>query len=327
MPLQENLIEVTVWYRGVVEGRLARQITNSLADAAQSEGKFVQAFDNYTDLPDRVYVPCRSYARICTEPIAEPYVYVNSNPLLVICTDAALVKGCHVLKGLEPGGSLIVNTNREPEFILNFLKDLPERNRLRKVATLDAGSAHQPRTPQGGIEGATEKAAAMRTAAMLAGAVAKVTDIVRLESLVERVGDKESVHAGYEVVKEALNPEFDPAARGEEEAEFGYREKVDLIVPAPLPNGVNEGHISGNYRILRPIVDQETCTACRICWISCPDACITMVDDPASEEKIRINLEYCKGCGICWEVCPLSCIQAQEEVDFPDGVVRVTYTI
>jgi 2-oxoacid:acceptor oxidoreductase delta subunit (pyruvate/2-ketoisovalerate family) len=323
LPIQENLQEITVWYRGVVEGRLARQIANSLADAAQSEGKYVQAFDNYVDLPDRVYVPCRSYARICPEPIAEPYLYENHNPSIVICTDAALVEGCNVLKGLEPGGSLIVNTNRDPDLILNLLQDLPSRARLQKVATLDAGSAHQPYTPQSGIEGATEKAATMRTASLLLGAVAKVTEVVRLESLLECIADKEAVHAGYEGVKEKLNPEFDPDAPAEEVAEFGYRGKVDLIVPAPPPSGVQQGHITGNYRIFRPVVDHDICTACRICWVSCPDSCITVVDD--ADEKVRINLTYCKGCGICWEVCPLNCIEPREETDFTGGVVRITY--
>jgi oxalate oxidoreductase subunit delta len=323
LPVQENLVEITVWYRGVVEGRLAKQIVNALADVAQGEGKYIQAFDNYVDLPDRVCVPCRSYARISSEPIAEPYIYENHNPSIVVCTDAALVKGCNVLKGLEPGGFLIVNTSRDPDFILGLLGDLPNRARLRKVAALDAGSAHQPYTPQGGIEGSTEKAAAMRTAALLLGAVARVTQVVHLESLLERLADKEAVRAGYEAVKERSNPEFASEALGDELAEFGYRGRVDLIIPAPPPNGEQKGHITGNYRIFRPIVDQDTCTACRICWISCPDACITVVDGAA--DKVKFNLTYCKGCGICWEICPLKCIAPKEEIDFTGDMVRIGY--
>ncbi|MDP2873051.1 MAG: 2-oxoacid:acceptor oxidoreductase family protein [Bacillota bacterium] len=338
--MQPNLIEVTVWYRGVVEGRLARQVTNSLADAAQAEGLHVQAFDNYTDLPDRVYVPCRSYARICPEPIAEPYTYVNSNPSLVVCTDAALVKGCNVLKGIEPGSTLLVNTFRHPQVILDLIKDLPQNTRLMKVATIDAGIAHQPNTPQGGIEGSTEKASTMRTAAVLLGAISKATGIVSLDTLTNKApAAAEAISYGYEDVHELLNPNYDPEDTASEAAEFGRRLKVDLIVPAPEPNGVQEGHITGNYRLLRPVVDQQTCTACRICWISCPDACITVAGSKAgagasgdanagqTDDKISVDLRYCKGCGICWDICPLQCIKPTDELEFADGMVRITYSI
>ena len=37
---------------------------------------------------------------------------------------------------------------------------------------------------------------------------------------------------------------------------------------------------------------------CQICWIHCPDACISQGMPPA------VELTYCKGCGICAEVCP-----------------------
>jgi Pyruvate/2-oxoacid:ferredoxin oxidoreductase delta subunit len=47
----------------------------------------------------------------------------------------------------------------------------------------------------------------------------------------------------------------------------------------------------------------------------------------SADEKVSINLKYCKGCGICWNVCPLKCIKPVDELEFPDGVVRVTYSI
>ncbi|MFQ5842777.1 MAG: 2-oxoacid:acceptor oxidoreductase, partial [Thermodesulfobacteriota bacterium] len=56
--------EITVWASGVVQDKEARDVAQCLAAAAAKEGKFVQAFDNYVDLPDRVNVPVRKYARI-----------------------------------------------------------------------------------------------------------------------------------------------------------------------------------------------------------------------------------------------------------------------
>ena len=74
---------------------------------------------------------------------------------------------------------------------------------------------------------------------------------------------------------------------------------------------------------MKAIVDQDTCTGCRICWASCPDSCIEVHAE--GRERVSINLDYCKGCGICWEVCPLHCIEAKEEIDFERGIVRITY--
>lgn len=323
MAAQENLVEITVWYRGVTEGRLSRKIANALADAARAKGKHVQAFDNYVDLPDRVGIPCRSYARICPDPIAEPYIYENHNPSVVVCTDAALVKGCNVLKGLEPGGVLVVNTKRSPENIYGLLEGLPDLVKLRTLATVDAGSGAQPYTPQGGVEGATEKATTFRTASVMLGAIARVTDLVEFETLAEREGDTEGLHKGLEGVSVLDNPAYDPdtAAPGGEHKP--YQGKVDLILKAPEPGGENALFVTGNFRTVRPVVDQEACTGCKICWLACPDSCITMHQD--SDIKVEINLKYCKGCGLCREVCPVDCIEEKDELDFAGDMVRITY--
>jgi pyruvate ferredoxin oxidoreductase delta subunit len=84
--------------------------------------------------------------------------------------------------------------------------------------------------------------------------------------------------------------------------------------------------VSGNYRILRPVINMERCTACGICWILCPDAAISMPGP--SGEKIWINLDYCKGCGICWKECNVSgAIHYEPELAFRDGVQRLAYAL
>jgi hypothetical protein len=67
--------QITVWARGVVQDKEGRDIANGVASAAGKDGKFTQAFDNYVDLPDRVNVPLRKYARISEEEIEERYQF------------------------------------------------------------------------------------------------------------------------------------------------------------------------------------------------------------------------------------------------------------
>ena len=127
--------QITVWARGVVQDKEGRDIANGLAAAAAKEGKFTQSFDNYVDLPDRINVPLRKYARISDEEIEERYEYENEHPEVVIVADATLVKGIDILRGMESGGILIVATDRKPEDILKFI---PNRDLLAQLVCVDA---------------------------------------------------------------------------------------------------------------------------------------------------------------------------------------------
>lgn len=312
----KGLTEITVWYRGITEGKISRDVVNSLARAADKAGKFTQAFDNYVDLPDRVYVPCRSYARISDTPIAEPYLYENDHPAIVVLVEPTMIKGVPVLKGTPPGAVLIVNTDREPGDLLKHLEDV-DYSSLGAIATIRAGGGALEGALSG-IEGATDVSGLGGGAAgPLAGAVARVTGIVDIAALEEVVVDPAGVRRGYEAVKvHWLGPEgFNPGEPAHE-AERKLGEEVSLIVPSPV--GENDGMITGNWRFLRPVIDQEKCTQCRICWIYCPDSCID--PDPAG---FQVNLKYCKGCGICWTECPVQgAIAPVPELDFVGGVVR-----
>ena len=100
-----KVTEITVWTRGVVMDKEARDVANAFAQAAKMEGKFVQAFDNYEDLPDRVLVTTRKYARISDEEIEMKYLYTNAHPNVVVVVEPTIVKGINVLKGMPEGRS------------------------------------------------------------------------------------------------------------------------------------------------------------------------------------------------------------------------------
>jgi oxalate oxidoreductase subunit delta len=312
----KGLTEISVWYRGITEGKISRDVVNSLAKAAEKEGLYTQAFDNYVDLPDRIYVPCRSYARISDSPIAEPYLYENDTPAIVAVVEPTMVKGVPVISGMRPGGVLVVNTDRKPESLLAFMQDM-DLTGLAAIATIHAGGGALEGALSG-IEGATDVSGMGGGAAgPIAGAIARISGIVDLASLETVVIDPAGVRRGYEEVQVhwlgpvGFNP-GKPAHR--EERKLG--EEVSLIIPAPV--GENDGMITGNWRFLRPVIDQEKCTQCRTCDIYCPDACIN--PDPAG---FTVNLKYCKGCGICWTECPVKgAIAPVPELDFEGGMVR-----
>ncbi len=197
--------QITVWARGVVQDKEGRDIANGLAKAAGKEGKFTQAFDNYVDLPDRVNVPLRKYARISDEEIEERYEYENANPEVVIVTDATLVKGMNILRGMEKGGTLVVATDRKPEDILKFI---PNKDLLNKIVCVDAKAICGDQTVDfSGSEGGVDAVGlGQGISAPILGALAKGSNLVKLESLASVVQNQDALRKGHaQAVVKALN--------------------------------------------------------------------------------------------------------------------------
>jgi len=64
------------------------------------------------------------------------------------------------------------------------------------------------------------------------------------------------------------------------------------------------------------------CNACDNCWIVCPDTSI--VRDARTNGHYSVNLNYCKGCGVCVQECPTGCLELVPELDFDEGVIRMS---
>lgn len=190
--------QLTIWARGVTQDKEGRDVASILATAADRENKFTQAFDDYADLPDRVGVPVRKYARISDEEIEMRYDYENENPEAVIVMDESIVKGINILRGMEKEGVLVVNTKRSPKDILKFI---PNKDLLAKIVCVDAeGIAAGAVTvdfsgSEGGVD-ATNLGAGI--SAPLVGAAVKATGLVALDNVAAVVVNKEAMKRGYE---------------------------------------------------------------------------------------------------------------------------------
>ncbi len=194
-----KVTEITVWTRGVVMDKEARDIANAFAQAAKMEGKFVQAFDNYEDLPDRVLVTTRKYIRISDEEIEMKYLYTNNHPAVVVIVEPTIVKGINVLRGMPEGGLLIINTSRPIDYMLKFI---PNADLLGAMATVDADGISGVRTVDfSGSEGGVDAAGlGAGIAAPILGAMARVTGMAKKENLAKVVSDVAAMNRGYNEV-------------------------------------------------------------------------------------------------------------------------------
>ena len=68
---------------------------------------------------------------------------------------------------------------------------------------------------------------------------------------------------------------------------------------------------TGDWRVERPVLDQEKCSGCGICALYCPPQCLTDMGDYYSPD-----LKFCKGCGICARECPRKAISMVPEGEF-----------
>ncbi|MGB4503877.1 MAG: 2-oxoacid:acceptor oxidoreductase family protein [Syntrophaceticus sp.] len=308
---EPNLKQITVWARGVLQNKDARDVVVGLTEAAAKEGAHVQAWENYVDLPDRIYVPVRAYAKISSDPIISRYVYENDAPDIVVLVEETLVKGVKVLKGLKHGGILVVNTKRSPEEIMGFLED---KGNLGMVITVDADSMSTAVQTLSGAEGATDATGiGLGISAPLIGAVVKASEIVKLESLEGVVQNAAAMKQGYEECQVLKLDKIEPAKPEPEESAKDLLERMPFAGTVKSPVSENTGMVTGSWRTRRPILDTDRCVECGTCWIYCPDACITRTDD-----GIKYNFKYCKGCAICAAVCPREAVSMVPELDYTD---------
>ena len=68
---------------------------------------------------------------------------------------------------------------------------------------------------------------------------------------------------------------------------------------------------TGDWRVFRPVINQDKCIRCYLCWVYCPEPAIRISEKTYA---VEIDYEHCKGCGICAEECPAKAIELVEEV-------------
>ncbi len=73
--------------------------------------------------------------------------------------------------------------------------------------------------------------------------------------------------------------------------------------------GSTRENLTGGWRSERPVYDTSKCIKCGICYIFCPEGCISQNEDG----YFMADLDYCKGCGICANECWPGAITMIEE--------------
>ena len=150
-------------------GQGAWTASELLARAAINEGKYIQSFPEFG--PERMGAPVKAYTRISDEPIRlHCAVY---NPTLAAVMDPTLLATVPVTDGLGKEGILIINSPKDPKKIKEELK--MTEGTVWTVSATDLAMRILGRP--------------ITNTAML-GAVARATDVVKMDSIEKAVKDR-----------------------------------------------------------------------------------------------------------------------------------------
>lgn len=222
--------ELTAWTRGIIMDKEARDVVNCFAGGAEAAGYYAQFISDYIDDPDRTNCLVKKYARFGDGPIADRFVYENANPDWVVLVEETLIKAANFFRGTpDRAGVLVVNSPREPEYLLRFLPD-SMLAKLMKLVVVDAvalaeqegsspwmfvrdlGQLAYDRTS---TEGAAERSeVGIGVAAPLLGALTAATGVLPLDVVRQTVRDKEAFMRGasHHKVLEYAQGQVKPAA-------------------------------------------------------------------------------------------------------------------
>ncbi len=95
-----------------------------------------------------------------------------------------------------------------------------------------------------------------------------------------------------------------------EEIKRVYEKYGDLPL-TPITSVSSAANLTGFWKTYKPVLEEEKCIKCYICWKFCPDVAISAKQD----ELPVFDLEHCKGCGICAYECPKDAITMVREED------------
>jgi hypothetical protein len=206
--------ELTVWSRGIIMDKEARDVSSCIAAAARNAGYYTENVSDYIDDPDRTNCLVRRYARFGDTPILDRFIYENPHPDWVVLIEETIVKAVNFFRGTRDGeGVLVINSAREPEYLLKFLPETM-RSKLARLVVVDGVGLAEQRGDSPWMfvrnlselafdrmstEGAVERLAiGMGVAAPVIGALVATTGTLALDDVAQVVADRDAMYRGAE---------------------------------------------------------------------------------------------------------------------------------
>ncbi|MBT6227237.1 MAG: 4Fe-4S dicluster domain-containing protein [Candidatus Scalindua sp.] len=287
-------------------GQGMKTASRIVGTASFMEGYFAQDFPIYG--AERRGAPIMAFTRLSNNPILERGIIAN--PDINIIADETLLKdnAANILQGTWGGTITLVNTH----YAASHVKETYQVS--GKIATVDITDI------------ALKIISEPVLSSVAAASACKLTGVISKESLEEAVvKELTDINLKKEVISkntQAALASFDntPSISFSDLKLSGEESKnriIRLRYEGPYVGSASVyGHgntitkKTGNWRLFKPVIDHETCSRCRACFVSCPHSCISLDESGYPQ----IDYENCKGCFICMDECPKQVISKEREV-------------
>lgn len=286
------LAEAGVLYQGL-------NGSNFSSYGSEKKGSPVKAFIRFAEPATEIRL---------SSPIEEPHI---------ICIfHEALIRTEPVVRGLRPGGIVIVNTKKTPAEIQQVL-----HVEDATIGTFDAMTI------------AVETKSRVNMAFL--GAICRATGFLSTEAVKALIVDTftkkypATVPGNLACFDRGMNEvvfETFQSANGGTAHAFKRTGPLYGYMNAPWggtivnPGNMAKKDLSASRQGFLPAFNRETCIDCGQCDMVCPDFCFVWEQGQDKRGRPAMNLrgidyQYCKGCLKCVEACPTDALQDMREVD------------
>lgn len=260
--------------------------------------------------------PVKSFVRFCAPSVEVRTSSPVEQPHLIAVFHEALMQTQDVAAGLDPEGTIIVNSARPVDEIAEHLR-LP----AGAVGVIDALriAVEEKTRVNTAMLGAIARACGFIDTEMLKAAIARTFE-KRYPQLV--AANLRTFDRGYHELEFdcVANRPYLPRPRAERLVpDFGYRNApIGGVILNPGNTALKD--LSASRQGYLPEFRREKCTDCGLCDMVCPDLCFVWeqnVDKKGRPAQVLrgIDYRYCKGCLKCVEACPTSALVDMREAE------------
>ena len=287
-------------------GQGMKTASRILGSAAFQGGFVVQDSPVYG--AERRGAPMMAFTRIAHEPIRERGMIARPD-LVAVADDTLLADlAAQALAGCDTESTVLINSTVDEAELRKVYPSLTGR-----VLVADFTSLALERTQTlASLSTALGVAAARLVGLTLDDALAGVEEeLARTLTPAEHESNNELARAVY-TQAEAWEPI-------RERPEIAVRENASLAeltfdspglaAPSIYAIANSPERRTGNWRQFRPVLHQELCTRCWICFVRCPEAAITLNE----QNYPLVNYDECKGCLLCVHECPTHAFTTEKE--------------
>jgi len=257
---------------------------------------------------ERRGAPMVAFTRIAHEPIRERGMIAQPD-LVVVADDTLLADGtAQALAGCDTESTVLINSTLDEVELRKLYPSLTGR-----VLVADFTSFALERTQSlASLSTALGVAAARLVGLTLEDALAGVEEeLAHTLTPLEYESNTELARAVYTraEVWEPIHERPESATRETATLADVTFDPPGLAAPSIYAIANSPERRTGNWRQFRPVLYQELCTRCWICFVRCPEAAITLDE----HDYPVVNYDECKGCLLCVHECPTHAFTAEKE--------------